>query len=118
MSKKHIDSIDEQVIVDGRTPEGKRFKEVMERNDVMKIKDIIKEIKHDFTNSRKLWLESVEFKLYNPSGKLAKSITLDNFDEKFEYEELETKDYDYKLDESYINFAVVKCKVLLKEELL
>ena len=30
MSKKHIDPIDEQVIVDGSSPEGKRFKEVME----------------------------------------------------------------------------------------
>ena len=85
-----------------------------------KIKDIIKEIKeHDYTDDNRLWFEGINFTFFNPNGSIAKKEYYeDNEQNDFELNELEVSDYAYALDTSYINFVVVRCSILLKEELL
>lgn len=85
----------------------------------MKVKDIIKEIKeHDYTDDNRFYFDGIDFKFFNPDGSLAKrEYYEDNEQNDFKFNELEVCDYAYDLDESYINFVVVKCNILLKEVL-
>ena len=85
----------------------------------MKVKDIIKEIKeHDYTDDNRLWFEGIEFKFYNPDGSFAKSeVYEDNEENDFELNELEIDDYSFFLNKEYLNFVIVRCNVLLKENL-
>lgn len=84
----------------------------------MTLLDIINEIKEeDFTDSRRLWLQAINFNLYDKQGKKLERLCYD-FDENPEFEseygDMKVDKYKYRLDESYINFVVIECNVLLE----
>lgn len=85
----------------------------------MQIKNIITEIKNkDYTDGSRLWFEGIEFTLFNPDMTLAKNCFFeDGGEDAFEYNDLEVDDYHYTLDTEYINFVIIKCRVLLKNKL-
>ena len=85
----------------------------------MQIKDIITEIKNkDYTDDNRLWFEGIEFTLFNPDTTVAKNCFFeDNEKNDFEYSDLEVEDYHYSLDAEYLNFVIIKCRVLLKNKL-
>lgn len=85
----------------------------------MTLFDIINEIKEeDFTDSRRLWLQAINFNLYDKQGKKLERLCYD-FDDNPEFEsecgDIKVDKYNYRLDESYINFVVIECNVLLEE---
>lgn len=85
----------------------------------MTLLDIINEIKkEDFTDSRRLWLQAINFNLYDKQGKKLERLCYD-FDDNPEFESeygnIGVDKYEYRLDESYVNFAVIECNVLLGE---
>lgn len=86
----------------------------------MKLLDIINEIKdEDFTDDERLWLQTINFNLfYDKQGKKVKRLSYDlddNPDFESEYGDINVGRYRYRLDESYVNFAVIECYVLLGE---
>lgn len=49
---------------------------------------------------------------------LVKSCFFEDDNKKdFEYNDLEVDDYHYSLDTEYINFVIIKCRILLKNKL-
>ena len=81
--------------------------------------DIINEIKEkDFTDDKRLWLQAIGFNIYDSQGKKLKRLFYDlddNPEFESEYGNLIVDKYKYRLDESYINFAVIECNVLLEQ---